>query len=172
MAQQGYRTLLIDTDLRNPSVARALHRPEGAAGLTDFLTGALALEQCIQSCEANGLSVITAGIGARNPSELLSGDRLARLFNDPAFARYERVILDTAPVNAVSDALHLVKYATSTCLVIRAGHTPARASQRAYAALASARVLDAGIVLNCIPTMKYYTYGSTAAYGKPAAAAA
>jgi len=170
LAQQGYRTLIIDTDLRNPSVAKALHCPKGAPGLVDYLTGACELEQSIQASEISGLFVITAGVGARNPSELIAGERLARLFSDPALASFERIILDTPPVNAVSDALHLVKFATSTCIVVRAGHTPARATQRAYGALAGARVLDAGIVLNSIPTMKYYTYGTTAAYGKPAPA--
>jgi capsular exopolysaccharide synthesis family protein len=168
LAQQGYRTLIIDTDLRNPSVAQALHCRVASAGLADYLTGACTLEQSIQTCEVNRLSVITAGTGARNPSELLSGDKLTRLFSDAAIAGFERIILDTAPVNAVSDALHLVKFATSTCLVVRAGSTPARASQRALAALVGARVMDAGIVLNCTHTMQYYTYGTSEAYGKPA----
>jgi len=172
LAQQGYRTLIIDTDLRNPSVAGALHCPAGTRGLADYLTGASTLEQSVQSTEVPGLFVVTAGTGAQNPSELLSGNNLARLFSDPALARFERIILDTPPVNAVSDALHLVKYATSTCLVVRVGQTPAKASQRAHAALVGARVLDAGIILNCIPTMQYYTYGTSDAYGKPAAATA
>jgi succinoglycan biosynthesis transport protein ExoP len=167
LAQQGYRTLIIDTDMRNPSVAAALHIASGVEGLTDYLSGSTTLAQSIQKTEIENLSVITAGTGARNPSELLSGDRLARLFADPAMAGYERIVLDTPPVNAVSDALNLVKYATSTCLVVRAGSTPAKASQRAHAALAGARVLDAGIVLNCVPTMEYYTYGTAAAYGRP-----
>jgi capsular exopolysaccharide synthesis family protein len=171
LAQQGYRTLIIDTDLRNPSIAQALHCLDGA-GLADYLSGSCTLEQSIQGCEVKGLSVITAGAGARNPSELLSGEKLARLFSEAAAAGFERIILDTAPVNAVSDALHLVKFATSTCLVVRAGHTPARASQRALAALVGARVLDAGIVLNCTHTMQYYAYGSSQAYGKPATASA
>ena len=167
LAQQGYRTLIIDTDLRNPSVAESLHCPEGVPGLTDYLTGACRLENSIQESQIKGLAVIATGVGARNPSELLSVERLARLFEDPAISSFERIILDTAPVNAVSDALHLVKFATSTCLVVRAGHTPARAAQRAYAALVGARVLDAGIVLNYIPTMKYYAYGNTDAYNNP-----
>jgi capsular exopolysaccharide synthesis family protein len=171
LAQQGYRTLIIDTDLRNPSVAKALHRPDSNPGLTDILAGACSAEKAIQTSEVANLSVITAGDGARNPSELLAGDKLVRFFNDPALARFERIVLDTAPVNAVSDALHLVKFATTTCLVVRAGSTPAKASQRAYAALVGARVLDAGIILNCIPMVQYYTYGSTAAYGKPLLAA-
>jgi len=166
LAQQGYRTLIIDTDMRNPSVAPALHIAPGTPGLTDYLTGVTTLTQSIQKTEVENLSVITAGSGARNPSELLSGDRLARLFADPAIAFYERIVLDTPPVNAVSDALNLVKYATSTCLVVRAGATPAKASQRAHAALVGARVLDAGIILNCVPTMEYYTYGASV-YGKP-----
>lgn len=171
-AQQGYRTLIIDTDLRNPSVATALHCPDEAPGLVDYLTGTCELEKAIQKCDINGLSAITAGKGARNPSELLSSGKLARMFSDAVLAGYERIVLDTAPVNAVSDALRLVKFATSTCLVVRAGHTPARATQRAHAALVNARVLDAGIILNCIPTMQYYTYGSNEAYGKPALAGA
>ena len=172
LSHQGYRTLIIDLDLRNPSVAKALHCPTGTPGLSDFLSGSVPIEKAIQTTEIKGLSVITAGSTASNPAELLTGEKLARLFNDAVIAGFERVILDTPPVNAVSDALHLVKYASSTCLVIRAGFTPAKASQRAYAALVGARVLDVGIVLNCIPSMKYYTYGSTAAYGKPAMAPA
>jgi len=166
LAQQGYRTLIIDTDLRNPSVGAALHISPSTAGLSDYLNGVTTLAQSTQKTEVENLSVIAAGSCARNPSELLSGERLARLFNDPAMAQYERIVLDTPPINAVSDALNLVKYATSTCLVVRAGATPAKASQRAHAALVGARVLDAGIVLNCVPTMEYYTYGSNA-YGKP-----
>jgi capsular exopolysaccharide synthesis family protein len=170
LAQQGYRTLIIDNDLRNPSVAKALHSADTLPGLTDYLTGLCSLENAIQPTEVKGLSVITAGVGARNPSELLSGEKLVRLFNDPIIAGFERIILDTPPINAVSDALHLVKFATSTCLVVRAGFTPAGATQRAYTALVGARVLDAGIVLNRMHTMSYYTYGTTEAYGKPLAA--
>jgi capsular exopolysaccharide synthesis family protein len=171
LAQQGYRTLIIDTDLRNPSVAEALHTPDEAPGLVDYLTGNCSLEKSIQTTEVKGLSVITAGAGARNPSELLAGERLYRLFSDPAVMAFERIILDTPPINAVSDSLNLVKFATSTCIVLRTGKTPAGATQRAYSALVGARVLDAGLVLNRMHTMSYYTYGSTEAYGKPANAA-
>jgi capsular exopolysaccharide synthesis family protein len=172
LAQQGYRTLIIDTDLRNPSVAGALHCPGAARGLVDYLAGICTFEQSIQTCDIKGLWVMTAGAGANNPAELLSGDKLVKLFADITEAGFERVILDSAPVNAVSDALHLVKFATSTCLVVRAGYTPAKASQRALAALAGARVMDAGIVLNCTRTLQYYTYGNTEAYGKPVTARA
>jgi capsular exopolysaccharide synthesis family protein len=167
LAQQGYRTLIIDTDLRNPSVDAALHIPPRTPGLTDYLSGATTFAQSTQVTDIPGLTAITAGSGANSPSELLSGDRLARLFSDPAIAAFDRIILDTPPINAVSDALNLVKYATSTCLVVRAGSTPAKAAIRAHAALIGARVLDAGIILNCVPTMEYYTYGSSNAYGKP-----
>jgi len=166
LAQQGYRTLIIDMDLRNPSVAGALRIVPDCPGLVDYLNGGTTLVQSIRESEIQNLSVLTAGSGARNPSELLSGERIARLFADPAMAAFDRIILDTPPINAVSDSLHVVRYATSTCLVVRAGSTPAKAAQRAHAALSGARVLDAGIILNCIPTMEYYTYGNTS-YGKP-----
>ena len=168
LAQQGYRTLIIDTDLRNPSVGGALHCPAPAPGLVDYFNGACDLTKAIQKSEIDSLSVMTVGSSSHNPSELFSGDNLARLFSDPAISSFERIVLDTAPINAVSDALHLVKFATSTCLVVRAGHTPAKATQRAYGALGCARVLDAGIILNYIPTARYYAYGKTDAYNNPA----
>jgi capsular exopolysaccharide synthesis family protein len=168
-AQQGYKTLVIDTDLRNPSIAKALRVPAGAAGLVDFLTGAVPLEKAIYRSEIPGLCVLASGSPASNPSELISGTEMENILSHAALAGYERIILDTPPVNPVSDALHLVKLATSTCLVVRAGRTPARAAQRAYAALVSARVLDAGVVLNCLPTTQYHTYG--AAYNKQAVTA-
>jgi capsular exopolysaccharide synthesis family protein len=157
LAQQGYRTLLIDTDLRSPSIAEALHTRHGAPGLVEFLTGACGLEESIQSTAVAGLSVITAGTGASNPCEMLSGHQFARIFKDPAIAGFQRIILDTPPVNAVSDALSLVKFATSTCLVVRAGQTPAGAAIRTLAALAGARVMRAGIVLNYASGIQYHT---------------
>jgi capsular exopolysaccharide synthesis family protein len=167
LAQQGYRTLIIDTDLRNPSVAAALHCPDGAPGLVDYLTGASSLENSIQSSGVNGLAIITGGSAAHNPSELLCFEKLVRLLSDPAIDCFERIVLDSAPVNAVSDALHLVKFATTTCLVVRAGSTTAKAAQRAYSALMGARVLDASIILNCVPKMQYTNYGASETYGYP-----
>ncbi len=84
---------------------------------------------------------------------------MADLLKDVAFADYERIVFDTAPVNAVSDALHLVRHATEICLVVQAGRTPVKAAQRAQAALSGARPREIGIVLNQVAASRYNPYG-------------
>jgi capsular exopolysaccharide synthesis family protein len=159
LAQQGYRTLIVDTDLRHPSVSKRLGLPAWQLGLADCLSGKTKAEQAITGTNIPELSVLTAGTPASNCSELMSAARLTNLLGDPAFSRFERIIIDTAPVNAVSDALHLVKHATAVCLVVHAGRTPVKAAQRAHAALTGARAKDIGIVLNRVAASRYNPYG-------------
>ena len=167
LAQQGYRTLLVDADLRRPSVAAIFGRDPKAPGFTNYLAAEIPLAAAIQGSEIENLSLLTTGTTTRNPAELLSTGRLAGLFADPAFAAFERVVFDTAPVNAVSDALALVKYVNVVCLVARAGTTPVKASQRAHGALMGAAAREVGVVLNRLPEHGgsgcFYHYAS--AYG-------
>ena len=172
-AQQGYRTLLVDADLRRPTVATTFGRDPKTAGLTNCLAAEIPLEQAIQTSDIENLSLLTAGRTARNPAELLTASRLAALFESAALDGFDRVVFDTAPVNAVSDALALVKYAHSVLLVVQAGRTPARASQRAHSALVAAGATDVGVVLNRVPQhagagcFYHYadSYGSMGVYG-------
>ncbi len=106
-----------------------------------------------------GLFALPAGLPAAKCSELMSAARLSSLLCDETFLRFERIIFDTAPVNAVSDALHLVRHATAICLVVQAGRTPVKAAQRAHAALVGARAKDIGIVLNRVAPARYNPYG-------------
>jgi capsular exopolysaccharide synthesis family protein len=160
LAQEGYRTLIVDTDLRHPSVANALGLARGTVGIVECLGGRARLEESIIPTGIPNLWVLPAGRNASNNSALPSSQHLAEFFQNPAFASFHRVVLDTAPVNAVSDALHLVKHtATSLCMVIRAGRTPVRAAHRALDLLGVARAKDIGLVLNCMPTSRYHQYG-------------
>ena len=169
LAQQGYRTLLIDADLRRPSVARTFGRDPKAQGLTNILAAEIPLAKALQGTAVENLSLLTAGTTARNPAELLSNANLAALFRDPMFVAFDRVVFDTAPVNAVSDALSLIKYVDMVCLVVHAGKTPAKASSRAHAAIIAAGAEEVGVVLNRLPRHGgadcFYHY--TAAYGSP-----
>jgi Mrp family chromosome partitioning ATPase len=115
--------------------------------------------QVIIETKISGLFALTAGTHAANYSELMSAARLAKLLSDPTFAGFERIIFDSAPVNAVSDALHLVKHASTVCLVVQAGRTPVKAAHRAHAALAGARAKDIGIILNRVTSTRYNPYG-------------
>ena len=159
LAQQGYKTLIIDADLRNPNVNKSLGIPPAQPGLANCLSGKMQAGEVIMKTSLEDLSVLTAGTPASNPAELISGGNLAGLLKDAALADYERIVFDTAPVNAVSDALHLVKHATEICLVVQAGRTPVKAAQRAQAVLSGANPREIGIVLNQVAASRYNPYG-------------
>jgi capsular exopolysaccharide synthesis family protein len=159
LAQEGYKTLIVDTDLRNPSVSKALGLAANQPGLADCLSGKTTASQVISATNIPGLSVLPAGTSTFSSEELMSGRHLTELLSNAVFSGFERVILDSAPVNAVSDGLYLVKHSTAICLVIRAGRTPVKAAQRAYAALAGAKARDIGIVLNRVAASRYNPYG-------------
>jgi capsular exopolysaccharide synthesis family protein len=161
LAQQGHRTLIVDTDLRHPCVAPALGLPLKQAGIVDWFAGKAALEKLIVPTKVPHLFILPAGYAGQNHGALPSSLHLARLLEDPIFRSFDRIVLDTAPVNGVSDALHLVKnIATALCLVVRAGRTPVKAAHRALDLLNAARARDVGVVLNRMAASRYHEYGS------------
>lgn len=166
-AQMGLNTLLIDADLRRPRLAKMFESADKTSGLTDHLENGTPLSKLIAPTKSPALHLLTAGTVARNPAELLSGTNLERLFRDPALAAFDRIVIDSAPINAVSDTLNLVKYAESICLVVRAEKTPRGSIRRAYHELLEAGARGVGLVLNRLPANGaegYYYYG-TGKYG-------
>ena len=174
LSQQGFRTLIIDADLRKPMISPVFFGEHRKPGLSEVLSGQLTLEQAVFPTEIDNLSVLTAGGRAPNPAELIATPRMRELIQE-ALAMYDRVVIDTAPVLAVSDTLLIVPHVNVNCLVIRACMTPARTTARAVRALTDIKCRPAGIVLNSIPTGsgseyyysgKYYgTYASKGVYG-------
>lgn len=166
LAQQGLKTLLIDGDLRRPSVQKYLlgHR-NPIPGVTDYLTGQKRFEQIIQSHDQDKFNFITAGTLAPNPAELLAQNGIEALV-DEALLHYDRVVVDCAPIHAVSDTLMMLGRIQTVCLVIRAGKTPRRAVARAIELLYKAEAPVAGVVLNRLRSRgltryyydSYYTY--------------
>ncbi len=122
----------------------------------------------IQTTRLPNLDLLAAGKVAPNPAELLKSGKLAELFGDPLLQGYDRIIVDSAPVNAVSDTLNLVRFAQAICLVIRSNKTPRRALLRAYHELVEAGGRCLGLVVNRLPQQSgpgyYYSY-SAGAYG-------
>ncbi len=107
--------------------------------------------------------MLASGPAIRNPAELFSAATIERLFNDPLFASFDRVVVDSAPIHAVSDALILVRHVSVICLVVRAAVTPARVVQRAVATLAAAGAGEMAVVLNALPAGgrdSYYYYSN------------
>jgi capsular exopolysaccharide synthesis family protein len=161
LAQQGFKTLMIDLDLRRPSLHKAFSSVKTSEqGMTDFFTGNVKLEDIVCETGVQNLSLITAGQRAPNPAELLSAVDLGELFKNLLQA-YHRIIIDSAPVNAVSDTLVIAPHAHKTILVIRAGKTPRKAVIRAMMLLRKAKAQIAGFALNRLPsgrTAQYYYY--------------
>jgi tyrosine-protein kinase Etk/Wzc len=145
-AQQGQRVLLIDCDLRGPTVHTLFNRPR-APGLTNVLIGTVGLEDALQRTNLPELRVLTAGTTPPNPAELLGSPKMAKLLDDLSTA-FDLVIIDTPPLLAASDAAILGRIADGTLMVVRAGQTQRIAVQEAIQQLhtVGARVL--GTVLN------------------------
>ena len=167
-ATQGLRTLLIDADLRRPALsATLLDRDERKQteyrGLTDVLSSLCSVEEAIRPSAVPLLSLLPSGRRAPNPAELLSQISMEKLLVAMT-AKFDRVVIDSAPVNAVSDSLGLAPQAHAVCLVLRFGKTPRRAIIRALTLLKKAGARMAGLVMNRMPTSRgasyyYYYYG-------------
>jgi len=165
-AQQGLRTLLLDADLRQPALSLLLLKNNRKLpGVAEYMVGA---QVELHATEIANLSILPAGAHAPNPAELLSGERFAELV-DTLKLQFDRIIIDTAPVNVVSDTLNIVGAAQTVVLVVRNGNTPRKVVRRALELLARAHVRPDGIALNFMPEWRgiasHYYYSSDEKYG-------
>lgn len=160
-AQTGQRVILVDADLRRPT----LHRTFGLGrlawgGLTSVLGGTVDLQAALTGTELEDLTVLTAGPIPPNPAELLGSQRMQALMA-ALHEQFDVVIYDTPPVLAVADASVLAPAVDGTLLVIRAyrvGHPQVRRAKEALEAV-KARVL--GVVLDGVRNRRgdgYYYY--------------
>jgi polysaccharide biosynthesis transport protein len=167
-AQQNLRTLLVDADLRFRSIGRMLLSDDTRPGVVELLRSESILDVCTQETSIAGLAVLTAGHRAPNPLELLAGNEFHELIEE-AKGKFDRIVIDSAPVNAVSDSLLLMKSAETVCMVVRAGRTPQNAVLRALEKLKEAGANLRGFVLNQVPAnaklAAYYGY-PIGRYGK------
>jgi succinoglycan biosynthesis transport protein ExoP len=169
-ALEGQKTVLVDTDLRLPALHRIFPDPEVARrhlGLTDYLAGNADIDKILMAGPQESLTVICAGNKTPNPGELLGADALVKLFQVLG-ERFDRVIIDSAPVNAVSDTLRITPLVDYVCLVIRAAKTPKKAIARGCKLIENAKGKLAGFILNRVHLGRdsaYYFYHY--AYGEP-----
>ncbi|WP_372740378.1 GumC family protein [Neptunomonas sp.] len=154
---QVEKVLLIDADLRRPSIAKALGLDRAAAGLSSLVAGTAAIDECIQHFEAGNIDVMPAGIIPPNPSELLSSKRFADVLTQLE-GRYDRIIIDTAPSQAVSDALVLAPLVGAMIYVVKSDSTPYQHAKNGLKRLREAHAPVIGVVLNQVDVKKGAKY--------------
>lgn len=177
MAQMGYRTVLIDTDLRRSSVHKIFGLKQKEKGITDILTGEIELEAAVRTTTdllmgemspddllknpwMDSFHLITAGTTFPNSPYLLNTERMDRLLKDLK-ERYDVVLMDSSPVLAVSDTFIIVPKTDGVIIVYRAGATSRISLRRAKTQVESAKNkgIIKGIILNNVtPEASVDTY--------------
>ncbi len=159
LAQKGVRVLLIDADLRRPSIHKTLGLGP-RSGLSNVLTGSATLEQAITRAPIlPNLSVLAAGTPPPNPAELLASanmrDVLVQLRE-----QYDHIVIDTPPTLSVTDAVVLSPRADAIVLVIRSGQTTKQALRRSRDVLMQVNAKVSGVLLNAVDLSSpdYYYY--------------
>lgn len=161
-AQAGQRVLLIDADLRNPSLHRVLGA-DNAQGLSNYLTGNLEPADVTLNTTVENLFAITTGPLPPNPAELLAGESMQALLT-LAKTRFDMIIIDSPPILGLADALVIANLVEATLLVVEAGKTRRNAAQDALKRLVAVRAKPLGCLLTKM-TSQSHGYGYEYYYG-------
>lgn len=148
-AQQGLRTLLIDADLRRPTLERLIlgEQLPPQPGLADYLSGHIDIENAIWHTSLDTLFLLPAGGRSPCPAELVAQPEFSAMLAALG-ATFDRIVIDSAPVNAVSDSLLIAPHVHGICLVVRSGKTPRKAVERAFKLLRQVNGRVIGTVFN------------------------
>lgn len=173
-AAQGKSVLLIDLDLRKPAVHRLLGLRQDVQGMgaTQLLAGQCTFDEAVfRGSGIKGFDLILSGTRAPNPGELLHSKALTAVLNE-ARARYDLVVVDSAPVLAVPDTRMIAPLADNRCMVVRAESTPAGAVTAALDLLSAGGSSPAGLVFNAYSIKRrllgyrYYCYYGSGPYSR------
>ncbi len=165
LAQQGQRVLMIDADLRRPSLHRALDLLR-EPGLTNLLIGDAKSRETIRPNVLPNLDFLPSGPFPPNPSELLNSKAMVRLMEEFE-GRYDQIIIDSPPLLAVTDSAILAVHTDGVVIFLRSGETEQRAAERSVHQLRRLGVEVFGAVLNAVSTTSpdegyylqyYYSY--------------
>ena len=165
-ARAGYKTLLIDADIRNSVMSGVFKSREKITGLTDFLSGTTDLSHGLCDTNVENLFVIQAGPVSPNPTALLQSENFHTMI-DTLRKYFDYVIVDTAPIGMVIDAAIITQKCDASILVTAAGETKRRDVLKAKEQLEQTGTPFLGVVLNKfnIEIEKYGAYGGYGAYG-------
>jgi capsular exopolysaccharide synthesis family protein len=176
-AQSGIKTLLIEADLRRPSLHKLFGVPRGPGfsdciygtndwrsalrKTTDFIVGNLGMEKMLNYPGIENLSLLTAGSPNPNPIDLLNSPRFNELLTDLS-SNFELIVVDCPPVLLFADALIAASKATGTIIVYQTGRIGRRTLKRTKDQLVNIKANLLGIVLNNVRTSEmsnFYGYG-------------
>jgi tyrosine-protein kinase Etk/Wzc len=164
MAMAGKKTVILEFDIRKPKVLAQLNIPR-RAGLTNFLLGKAAIEDLpIPVDGMTNLYVLPCGPVPPNPAEMLLDSRIGELF-DWLKKNFDAVIMDTAPVGMVSDALTLSRYADATLYIVRQGHTFKKQIGMLDEFFNQGKLPKMSIILNDVKVTAGYGYYGYGRYG-------
>ena len=168
LAQLGDRTLLVDGDMRKPTISQLFQLGDAKhAGLSTYLAGVSSLDLVtVPHPRIPNLAAVVAGPIPPSPADLLSSHRLREAI-DQLRKQYRFVVIDSPPVMAATDAAILSALADGVLLVVRSGETPKEAFLRTRDLLASVKCRFLGVVLNAVDvnspdyyySYRYYPYG-------------
>jgi capsular exopolysaccharide synthesis family protein len=158
MAMAGSKTVIIDTDMRRPR----LHKAFGISnetGISLAIVGEASIEDVAKSTEVPNLDIIPRGPSTPNPAELLHSDKFKRVL-EALKEKYDRVIFDSPPVQAVTDPVILSGTVDGTIVVLKAGVTAKDMAARVVRQLRDVGGRVLGCILNDLdPNRKAYGYG-------------
>lgn len=177
LAQADAKVLLIDADLRKP-VQHRIFKLKNKFGLSTLLGGLHSFKEVLNEDIIPGLDIVTCGPIPPNPSEMLGSENM-RVLLEELSKYYDYIIIDTPPINIVTDTLTLLKYIAGVVLVAMQGSTPLDALEQAIEAVNVAEDAVLGVVLTSVDmsTGKYnskykykykYNYSADYSYGEKA----
>lgn len=177
-AQLGKRVLLLDADMRNPTVHEALGL-DNDRGLSNFLTSEGPRESLIRATSIANLSVMTAGPLPPSPVDLLMGPKLLRLLDRAEEMGFDQVVIDSPPILGIADAIVLGNQIQNILFVMRAGATRRSSIKDALRRLHTGGLLPLGVALTQAASLHtayegyegYYGYGNDKGTGNEAGAA-
>ena len=146
LTQTGASVLLIDCDMRRPSLHKIFKR-EKVPGLSEILAGDQRCDNIIQETEVKGLSFVPAGTSPPNPAELLGSSQMQEML-EALKPRFDHILLDAPPFLAVTDAPLLTKSADILLLVLESERVPVKTAQRTVEMLGIVNAPVAGVILN------------------------
>ncbi|MCG9579337.1 polysaccharide biosynthesis tyrosine autokinase [Vibrio tubiashii] len=159
------RVLLVDCDLRKPSIAQRFKLNPSTPGLVNHLLMNNPIEECITSIEGTNLDVMSAGMVAPDPQELLGSQGFTELI-EKLETKYDRIIIDTPPILPVKDSFIVGKMTGGIILVLKANSTTKSVYKHTMTLFTKHKIVIDGVVLNQVPAPKKgkHTYSEYATY--------
>jgi len=157
-AQAGAKVIVVDCDLRRPSISKLFGADKPKEGLVEYLAGRVNLDEVIQKDTKSALDFLPIAAGAANPSDILGSMQMQRLLQTLRNS-YDLVVIDSAPVLPVVDSRVIGRQADKTVFVVRWAETPRDAVMNALKELQSFNIDIAGLLMTQVDTAQQAKYG-------------